>query len=76
MEDRLRLALAMDQDDHEPFLQLPDARHPRNDDTAGATAPTLTDHHPIWSRHVQEKGMRDIDVDERMTVPSTSKQRK
>jgi len=76
VEDRLRLALAMDQDDHEPFLQLPDARHPRNDDTAGATAPTLTDHHPIWSRHVQEKGMRDIDVDERMTVPSTSKQRK
>lgn len=75
VEERLRLALAMDQG-HEAFLQLPDASDPRNDDTAGATAPTLTVNHPIWSGRGQEKSMRDVDVDERMTVPSTLKQRK
>jgi len=78
VKERLRVALAMDQDGHDNFDMPPDVTHFPNSekvDAAGATKATTAYSRPT-SRTGQDRVTGDIDVDERMIIPSTIKHRK
>jgi hypothetical protein len=76
VEERLRLALSMDQNDHVDSETSPDQDHAPNGskvDAAGGSAPAVAGSSPTWKGSDQEQA-RDSVVDERMAVPATMSQ--